>query len=80
MKFMAAFTIANIIATATLIYADPLYNKVAYHTSALSGANWVCELLNGHSERIHNELGVHKHIFNAIIEELKLAAIQACLP
>jgi hypothetical protein len=71
--FMAAFTLTNIVTTAALIYADPLYNKVPYHTSALSGADWVCELLNGHPEHIRNELGTHKHIFNALIDELKLA-------
>ena len=41
MMFMAAFTMANIVATAALIYANPLYNKVPYHTSALSGADGV---------------------------------------
>ena len=54
---------ANIVATAALIYADPLYNKVPYHTSTISGANWVWELLDGHPEHIFNELGVHKHVF-----------------
>ena len=73
MMFVAAFTMANIVATAALIYADPLYNKVPYHTSALSGADWVRELLGGHSERIRNELGVHKHVFHALIDELQLA-------
>ena len=34
MMSMAAFTLANIIATAALIYANPLYNKLPYHTSA----------------------------------------------
>lgn len=72
-KVMAAFAVANIVATAALIYADPFYNKIPYHTSALTGANWVLELLNGHPERIRNELGVHKHVFNGLIEELKFA-------
>ena len=40
--------------------------------SALSGADWVCKLLNGHLECIHNELGVHKHVFHGLIEELKV--------
>lgn len=73
MMFMAGFTTANIVATAALIYANPLYNKVPYHTSALSGADWVRELLSGHPERIRNELGVHKHVFHALIDELQLA-------
>ena len=73
MKLMAALTIANIVTTAALIYANPLYNKIPYHTSALSGADWVLELLNGHPERIRNELGVHKHVFYGLIDELKIA-------
>src|ERR1700722_17796616 len=39
MIFAAAFTMTNIVATAALIYANPLYNKVPFHTSALSGAD-----------------------------------------
>jgi len=73
LKMLAALTIANIVTTAAIIYADPLYNKIPYHTSALSGADWVRELLNGHPERIRNELGVHKDVFCALIEELQLA-------
>ena len=72
MMSMAALTLANIIATAALIYADPLYNKLLYHTSALSGADWVWELINGHPECICNKLGVHKHVFHALMEELQL--------
>jgi hypothetical protein len=73
MKLVAALTDAHIAATAVIISTDPLYNKVPYHTSALSGADWVCELLNGHPERIRNELGVHKNVFQGLIEELKIA-------
>ena len=40
-------------------YANPFYNKIPYHTSALSGEAWVLELLNGHPKRIRCELGVH---------------------
>ena len=73
MMFMVAFTVANTVATTALIYANPLYNKVPYHTSALSGTNWVQELLDGHPECICNELGVHKHVFHTLVEELQLA-------
>lgn len=73
LRLVAACTVAHIISTALIIYADPFYNKVPYHTLALSGADWVCELLNGHSEHICNKLGVHKHVFYSLIEELKVA-------
>jgi hypothetical protein len=58
-------------ATAALVYAAPLYNKTPYHTSALSGEEWVQELINGHPECIRCELGVHKHVFQALIAYLK---------
>ena len=50
-------------AAAAVVYAAPLYDKTPYHTSALSGEDWVLELINGHPGCICNELGVHKHIF-----------------
>jgi len=62
---------------AALIYGAPLYNKIPYHTSALTGADWVRELLNGHPERIRNELGVHKHVFSGLITALEQAGISS---
>ncbi|KAJ7689184.1 hypothetical protein B0H17DRAFT_937660 [Mycena rosella] len=35
-----------------------------YHTSRLTGQQWVKELMHGHPERIYNELGVHLHVHN----------------
>ncbi|KAF7329125.1 Transposon en spm sub-class [Mycena kentingensis (nom. inval.)] len=49
-------------------HADP----IPYHTSVLSGQAWVNELYNSpHPDRILCELGVRKHIFNILIEELR---------
>jgi hypothetical protein len=45
--------------------------KEPYHTSILSGYAWVQELLHGHPERIRTELGVHKEVFLALVEELQ---------
>jgi len=42
-----------------------------YHTSILSGEGWVMELLNGHPNRIHCELGVSHHVFTELIYELR---------
>jgi hypothetical protein len=44
--------------------------KQPYHTSIFSGYAWLQELLHGHPEHIHNELGVHKEVFRALIKEL----------
>jgi hypothetical protein len=58
-------------ALAALSYSQTYFNKTPYHNSALSGAGWVCELLGGHPERICKELGVHKHVFRALIVSLQ---------
>lgn len=58
-----------ITAAATVVHSYGLsyYDKTPYHTSALSGADWVGELLDGHPERIRCELGVHKEVFESLI-------------
>jgi hypothetical protein len=72
-QMVVIIVMIQIIITATLLHAGPLYDKTPYHTSALSGVAWVCELLEGHPERIRNELGVHKHVFHQLIRELQKA-------
>jgi hypothetical protein len=62
----------NIAVQATIIYSASHYDRIPYHTSALTGAAWVTELMNGHPERIRCELGVHLHVFKIIIEYLKI--------
>ena len=42
-----------------------------YHTSILTGHGWIQELLSGHPERIRCELGVHCHVFEVLISELR---------
>jgi len=55
----------------TLIHLICHYHmKEPYHTSILSGYAWAQELLHGHPECIHTELGVHKEVFHALIREL----------
>lgn len=48
---------------------------IPYHTSALSGRAWVRELLNGHPDRILNELSVWKHVFRALLDELRFEGL-----
>jgi hypothetical protein len=69
LHYLALFTFAA--GAAALAYGLPLYDKTPYHTSALTGAGWVLELLNGHPERIRNELGVHKHVFLGLVKALE---------
>ena len=44
--------------------------RVPCDTSVLTGHMWVLELINGHPERIRHELGVRKHVFKQLIDEL----------
>ena len=67
----AAVTAAISAAFVVIDYSQTYYDKTPYHDSALSGAAWVCELLRGHPKRIRKELGVHKHIFRALIVALQ---------
>jgi len=70
LNVLTAFYSASAVAASVLLHATPLYTKVPYHTSALSGAAWVQELLDGHPERIRCELGMHKHVFRSLIANL----------
>lgn len=55
-----------------LLYAiDNSRTREPYHTSALTGAAWVMELLLGHRKRIRTELGVSHEVFSKLIEELQ---------
>ena len=67
--------IINVVIGAVITFASPLYDKEDYHTSALSGAAWVLELLEGHPNRIRCELGVSKHVFRYLISYLQLIGI-----
>jgi hypothetical protein len=69
----AAATAAMAAALVAITYAESYYNKTPYHDSALSGAAWVCKLLNGHPKHLRKELGVHKHVFAALILSLQNA-------
>ncbi|KAF9232471.1 hypothetical protein BU15DRAFT_31534, partial [Melanogaster broomeanus] len=44
---------------------------IPYHTSILSGQQWVSELLDGHPGHIRCELGMHRHVFIQLICELQ---------
>ncbi|KAE9384886.1 hypothetical protein BT96DRAFT_618866, partial [Gymnopus androsaceus JB14] len=39
----------------------------SYHTSGFSGQAWVKELVTGHPDWIHTELGMHLHVFTAFV-------------
>jgi hypothetical protein len=63
--------IVSIIMPMLIEMLRPYYDKELYHTSVLSGYGWVQELLNGHRNCIRTELGVSKHVFLKLVDELR---------
>ncbi|KAE9408350.1 hypothetical protein BT96DRAFT_748525, partial [Gymnopus androsaceus JB14] len=57
------------------LYATPGYWAQPYHTSKLTGQQWVDELLVGHPDRIHTELGMRLHVFIAFVLELRACGL-----
>lgn len=56
---------------------NPDYFRAPHHTCALSGADWVQELLSGHPERIRNELGVYRSTFTVLLKAIQTLGLQS---
>jgi hypothetical protein len=50
--------------------------RIPYHTSALSGEAWVCELMTGHPNRIRHNFGVSLPVFEALVKILQQNGIR----
>jgi len=77
LMLQCATIVTYAVGAAALYYGHPLYDKTPYHTSALTGADWVRELLTGHPERIRSELGVHKEVFHDLIAALQKGGLKS---
>ena len=66
-----AALIISIIISATANILQSMYVREPYHTSALSGEAWVLELLCGHPNRIHTELGMSVKVFSSLVQDLR---------
>ena len=55
---------------AVLAYAS-CFEKIAQHTSILTGQQWVDELCEGHPDRFKNEMGINKKVFNKLLRALE---------
>ncbi len=62
----------NVVALAAALYTSSWYWKQDYHTSALTGQQWVNELIHGHPDRIYSELGMRVHVFLALVANLRM--------
>ncbi|KXN83396.1 hypothetical protein AN958_01484 [Leucoagaricus sp. SymC.cos] len=65
----AAFSV-HAISLAVALYASSSYWKQDYHTSKLTGVEWVEKLIHGHPDHIWTELGVQLHVFLILEHEL----------
>ncbi|XP_040385299.1 uncharacterized protein LOC121055969 [Oryza brachyantha] len=54
-----------------LYLASTRPNKIPCHTSKLSGAEYISELLNGHPRRCCNNLRMESHIFQSLSDHLR---------
>jgi len=68
---MIILLLNTIIHCTLLLLLEARKDPEPYHTSILTGAGWLIELLLGHPECIRCELGVHKHVFEALVNELR---------
>ncbi|KAJ3720642.1 hypothetical protein C8R42DRAFT_94803 [Lentinula raphanica] len=62
-------TVTAVAGVHSLMYKQ--LNPEPYHTSSLTGAQWVAELEQGHSERMLHNLGVPQHVFRKLKRELQ---------
>ncbi|KAJ3781030.1 hypothetical protein GGU10DRAFT_252330, partial [Lentinula aff. detonsa] len=53
-------------------FIAPHYCKEPMHDSALSGHAWLNELLVGHPSVFHICFGMNKHVFLALVIQLRL--------
>ncbi|KAJ7635594.1 hypothetical protein DFH06DRAFT_1139501 [Mycena polygramma] len=53
------------------LYVYPQYCKNDLHNSALSGRAWLNELLAGHPDRIYIALGMRRHVFLALVLQIR---------
>ena len=67
---MMMLTSLLVIAITVIFSPEKAIIRLAYHTSLLTGAGWVMELLAGHPMYIRTDLGVSCETFIAPIEEL----------
>ena len=62
----------HLIGISATLYQQVNYWQQPYHTSALSGAAWVNELIHGHPDCIFNELGMRLYMFMSFCAQLQL--------
>jgi hypothetical protein len=70
----AAFLSAVVSGAVVMQYMAPHLVKTPMYNSKLSGEDWVQELLHGHPGRFYDNLGMSKHVFRKLVQELQVYA------
>ena len=73
----AGLVVNTTVVAGAVAFVTPLISKLPYHTSVLTGEGWVLELLNGHPERMHTELGLRVPVFHKLVSVLQEVGMQA---
>ena len=79
LRYIVCLLIGIVIPTVICII-HRFHVKEPYHTSIFSGEGWVQELLHGHTNCIQCELGVHKHVFHALVQMVGLGSQKLVFP
>lgn len=69
-RLLALLTTVIAVSGATA-YSEHRYDPIPFTTSALTGRMWVNELLDGHPDRVVDNLGIHKDVFLDLCKELQ---------
>ena len=70
----AAAGFISVLITSAIMFSGPA-QAAPYHTSILSGQDWMFELINGHPECMHTELGVRVLVFRWMVSALSKAGM-----
>lgn len=70
-RYIALLINILLAATTHLLIQQTPEDPEPYHTSSLTGQEWVMELIVGHPERIRCELGVHVEVFESLVSDLR---------
>jgi hypothetical protein len=64
-------SIIQYIVYGVMLHVAPQFMKEDLHNSALSGRAWLNELLVGHPDHIYIALGMRRHIFLALVFQIR---------
>ena len=67
----SAAAVVHLFQSALALYTAAEYWSQPFHTSKLTGEEWVWELIHGHPNHICTEPGVHLYVFVTLVIELQ---------